>query len=120
MKNILKGFLASFLLLLGLITFAPLAHASYILDQSFGSGGIVQSSVVNTGHKALAVQSDGKIVLGGITSTSGSDVVIARYNTDGSLDTSFGSNGIFTQNIGDTSGAGGLPSSLTSKLSFLG
>jgi uncharacterized delta-60 repeat protein/RHS repeat-associated protein len=42
----------------------------------------------------MAIQGDGKIVLGGTVSTgSTTSFAIARYNTDGSLDSSFGTGG---------------------------
>jgi uncharacterized delta-60 repeat protein len=66
------------------------------LDNSFGSGGKVnttfpgQQSAIN----AVALQPDGKIVGVGITYPGTSrEFALARYNTDGSLDTTFGSGG---------------------------
>jgi uncharacterized delta-60 repeat protein len=68
------------------------------LDTTFGSGGRVP--LVIFGISSIALQSDGKILIGsggtvanpflGIGPTAGS---IARYNTDGSLDTTFGTFG---------------------------
>jgi uncharacterized delta-60 repeat protein len=63
------------------------------LDSGFGSGGIVRSVLVpGTKEQALAMalQSDQKIV---ITGSVGSYSLIARYNTDGSLDSSFNNTG---------------------------
>ena len=45
---------------------------------------------------SLALQSDGKIVAGGNASGFVSDFALARYNTDGTLDTGFGTNGRIT------------------------
>ena len=65
------------------------------LDTSFGTGGRV-SGGVNGQAYAVAIQPDGKIVLAGefsFDSTSGSDFsdfTVARFNANGSLDTSFG------------------------------
>ena len=69
------------------------------LDPGFGAGGIVSTPVaLSSSHiNALTVQSDGKIVAAG--SASGhevSEMAFARYNPDGSLDTSFGSGGTAT------------------------
>lgn len=65
------------------------------LDVSFGSGGIVQT--VST-HEAfgMTIQPDNKIIVAGsIYMGSGNDdIAIVRYNSNGSLDNSFGSNGI--------------------------
>jgi uncharacterized delta-60 repeat protein len=63
------------------------------LDGSFGSGGKVVTDLGSDGDQAdsLVIQADGKIVVAGSTgSGSGSDFAVARYNSDGSLDTSFG------------------------------
>ncbi len=57
------------------------------LDESFGVGGLVQP---NAGG-IPAVQSDGKIVLGGFAGTT---FRITRLDNDGSPDTSFGTDGI--------------------------
>ena len=69
------------------------------LDTSFGNGGKVVTNFSRLVNLALAVaiQSDGKIVAAGFTSDPGErDFALARYNTDGSLDTSFGSGGKVT------------------------
>jgi uncharacterized delta-60 repeat protein len=52
----------------------------------------------------VAIQSDNKIVAGGYStdSSDGSDFVVTRYNTDGSLDASFGSNGKAVTDIGSS------------------
>ena len=62
------------------------------LDPTFGNGGKVTtdfggSDVAN----ALAIQPDGKIVVAG--NTSDLSLVLARYNGNGSLDTTFGTGG---------------------------
>lgn len=69
------------------------------LDSNFGVGGIVITSVnANDRPNAIVEQSDGKLVVAGATSAGGigdfSDFILARYETDGSLDTTFGSGGI--------------------------
>ena len=58
------------------------------MDESFGDRGAVISDFEDDHDEAkkIAIQSDGKIVIGGI---SGGYYFIARYNTDGSLDNSF-------------------------------
>jgi len=63
------------------------------LDPTFGNNGIVTTSmrVLN----AVAIQSDGKIILGGLGDANGGVAdTLVRLNTDGSLDTSFGSGGV--------------------------
>ena len=52
--------------------------------------------------KAVAIQSDGKIlVVGDIENPSDWDVLVLRYNTDGSLDSGFGTDGVVTYDSGD-------------------
>lgn len=73
------------------------------LDTSFGTGGKVITSINNGADKAYSVtmQSDGKIIVGGMTTSAstGQDFVCIRYNNDGTLDTSFASGGIFTNDM---------------------
>lgn len=63
------------------------------LDTGFGDAGRVFTDFNNSFDvaNALAIQADGKIVLAGRSSVNDSryDFVLARYNTDGSLDTGF-------------------------------
>lgn len=102
-------------LLLGLIaalTVAGSAHAAApgSLDASFGTGGVVTTSLRAAGGggntKAVAdlVQPDGKTVVAGYTANIFVGwLALVRYNTDGSLDPSFGSGGIaLTQAAGGT------------------
>ncbi|UQX01270.1 calcium-binding protein [Streptomyces sp. RerS4] len=67
------------------------------LDTSFGGDGIVTTDfdVNNEEARALALQPDGKIVaVGGSTSIAGTGAwASARYNSDGSLDTTYGDGG---------------------------
>jgi uncharacterized delta-60 repeat protein len=64
------------------------------LDPTFGSGGRVVTDFSNTTDwlSSIAIQSDGKIVaIGDIH--PGNKFALARYNTDGTLDTTFGNGG---------------------------
>jgi uncharacterized delta-60 repeat protein len=77
--------------------------ANGALDSSFGSAGIVSTAfgVYQDTAMAMALQSDGKIVLAGATyaaytSLGPSSFALARYNVDGSLDASFGNGGKIT------------------------
>jgi len=66
------------------------------LDPSFGSGGIagVDFAPARAGGGAMALQSDGRIVVAGGTGPEGtSDFAAARLEADGALDASFGSGG---------------------------
>jgi uncharacterized delta-60 repeat protein len=70
------------------------------LDPTFGTGGLVTTDFGSTDQAlAVALQTDGKIVTAG---RRGSDVIVARYNANGSQDTLFGSNGRVITNFGAT------------------
>ncbi len=74
------------------------------LDTSFGSGGVVQTDFGGDDvARIVKTQSDGKIVVAGYTRSDGfqADFALARYNSNGSLDTTFGVNGKTTTSIGD-------------------
>ena len=63
------------------------------LDTTFGSGGIATLTVPGETLSALShvlVQPDGKLVVGGVQPNVAGSLVVARLNTNGSLDTSFG------------------------------
>ena len=73
------------------------------LDLSFGTNGKVITAIGNADDAAYAVviQTDGKIVAAGYSSNSSYyDFALIRYNTDGTLDTTFGTNGKVTTNFG--------------------
>lgn len=59
-----------------------------LLDSTFGQGGIVISR--RGVGRALALQSDGRIIVAGFSS---SGFALARYHRDGSLDATFGGDG---------------------------
>jgi uncharacterized delta-60 repeat protein len=67
------------------------------LDTHFGTGGVVTTAVTTQSDSggSLAVQADGKLVLTGTgLGIDVSTVDVVRYNSDGTLDTTFGSGGI--------------------------
>jgi uncharacterized delta-60 repeat protein len=65
------------------------------LDPSFGDGGIVVTEVPGTGADCLALQEDGYLVVGGdMYVNQGYAFAFARYAPDGSLDPSFGNDGL--------------------------
>jgi uncharacterized delta-60 repeat protein len=74
------------------------------IDTSFGSNGKVLTDFFGIDEaSAVAIQSDGKIVAAGYTfnySTTSEDFALARYNSDGSLDSTFGSGGRVTTDFG--------------------
>ncbi len=73
------------------------------LDSTFGSGGRVVTLLDNSSVLAVAVQTDGKIIAGGSARNPnpiGRAFTVVRYNTDGTIDSSFGSSGIASTRIG--------------------
>jgi uncharacterized delta-60 repeat protein len=76
------------------------------LDTSFGSGGEVVTDMTSgyDDAEAVVVQPDGKIVAAGfvmpIQSASSDEFAAVRYNTDGSLDATFGSGGVVETSLG--------------------
>lgn len=72
-----------------------------ILDTSFGVNGIVTTDFAGSTDEGIdmAIQPDGKIVLAGNTFSLYMDFAIARYNSDGSIDSTFGFNGMNTMDF---------------------
>ncbi len=71
----------------------------------FSDGGIVYT---NTGYSYyitndITIQPNGKILIAGNAQSYSGGVLVARYNIDGSLDSSFGSGGILKTNYGGKS-----------------
>jgi len=72
-------------------------------DTTFGTGGKVTTDIGGSGDYAyaVAIQSDGKIVVAGTSSNgTNNDFAVVRYNTDGTLDTTFDTDGKVTTAIG--------------------
>jgi uncharacterized delta-60 repeat protein len=66
------------------------------LDNSFGSGGITSTNIGGGDNDAneVMIQSDGKIVVAGNSlNVTNWDFGLVRYNSDGSVDSTFGTNG---------------------------
>jgi uncharacterized delta-60 repeat protein len=79
------------------------------LDTTFGTGGKVTTDFPGGGDaNALAVQADGKLVAAGSTEFFAVDFAVARYNPDGSLDTSFGTGGQVVTDVDGTDRASAL------------
>lgn len=77
------------------------------LDLSYGTDGIVitnsEDSEVFDGGMRGRVQADGKLVVLGFKYEEILEFLLLRYNTDGTLDNTFGDEGIVTPIIGDYS-----------------
>jgi uncharacterized delta-60 repeat protein len=89
-------------LILFLILFSILSQAKKLfpqagqLDTTFGQGGVVTTAFnISGGGKSYstAIQSDGKIIVAGYCYQGNDEFLLLRYNTDGSLDNTFGLNG---------------------------
>ncbi|MGB3342554.1 MAG: T9SS type A sorting domain-containing protein [Aequorivita sp.] len=84
------------LFLIGIISLATFAQDGS-LDTSFGDGGIVIKDLYDATNFSTVVkeQSNLKVISGGFSYVNGTiENSFFRYNLDGSIDTSFGNNGI--------------------------
>jgi len=74
------------------------------LDTTFNSTGMVTTAIGTIADlaSALVIQPDGQLVAAGLSITTGTrnEFALVRYNTDGSLDTTFNSTGMVTTAIG--------------------
>ena len=92
------------ILTVGTVDDVDLAMARYtpagLLDPSFGTGGtLITSTILKPGsNQVVALQPDGRIVIAG-TSVQGY-LLVARFNGDGSVDSSFGTAGQTIANFG--------------------
>lgn len=79
------------------------------LDRSFSSCGRVETSFgIDSTAKAIAVQPDGKMIVAGYSDMNGQNTfALVRYNTDGTVDKSFGYDGIALTKFGANEKASG-------------
>jgi uncharacterized delta-60 repeat protein len=83
-------------------------NADGSLDSTFGSGGMVSTNfpgpngTFDEAH-AVTIQGDGKILVAGVTNSqsTGDTFAVARYLTNGTLDSAFGTNGLVTFTLGN-------------------
>jgi uncharacterized delta-60 repeat protein len=91
-RPIASSFIAGLVLVLG--TAVPARSAPGDLDHTFGGDGVVRTHLSHAEDDGytVAIQPDGKIVVAGEAGVGGRNtrMAIVRYDTDGSLDTSFG------------------------------
>ena len=81
-------------------------NADGSLDTSFGNAGFAQTALLNNAAASqVAVQPDGKVLAAGSAGASSGpfDFAVVRYNSDGSLDSSFGTNGAAVTNLDGSS-----------------
>jgi uncharacterized delta-60 repeat protein len=105
------------------------------LDPTFGTGGMITGDIKNGTEdlaNALVVQPNGQIVVGGQTFIAYGEFAVARYNENGSLDSTFGDYGVYTiifnnpascqamalQDDGKVVLVGNVSSSFNSKIDF--
>ncbi len=90
-------------LVLQLLIVAALPTASGDLDAGFGTGGWVSLPITGSSQigRAMALQSDGKVIIAGYDNwgTSNENIIMARYRTNGVLDTTFGAGGVVTMSL---------------------
>lgn len=71
------------------------------IDTTFNTVGYVTTSIGSgAGAYSLAIQTDGNIVAGGVSVQGSPTFTLVRYDSTGALDTSFGTGGIVTTQIG--------------------
>jgi uncharacterized delta-60 repeat protein len=91
---------------LGAAPFATWALARFntdgTLDTGFNGTGTMQMTVTaNEQVRSIALQSDGKIIEAGFARPNGDrDFTMVRHNADGTIDTSFGTNGVVSTSLG--------------------
>ena len=79
------------------------------LDTGFsGDGKQTTDFGGSDGAADVALQGDGKMIVVGGTESGGGDFALARYNPNGTLDTSFSGDGKQTTDFGEGSGATGV------------
>lgn len=73
------------------------------LDGTFGGDGRVRTDLtqLRDAVNAVAIQTDGKIVAAGQSGGANATFVLERYNTDGTLDSTFGGDGSVTTDFTD-------------------
>jgi uncharacterized delta-60 repeat protein len=80
-------------------------HSNGQLDTSFGDGGkVVMDLHGDETLRGLAVAADGKILIAGTTSYGAryEDIVVARFNSNGSRDNGFDGDGVRMVDLGDS------------------
>ena len=74
------------------------------LDQTFGDHGVTKTVIGDfSGAESVALDSQGNIVVAGTTELGKETFVVAMYNQNGLLESSFGSSGITTVSFGENS-----------------
>src|SRR5262249_43645754 len=94
-----RGIVPAAIVLAWLVSSQVAQAAAGDLDPTFGTAGMLTTDLNHSTDiaNAVAIQADGKLVVVGQTyknnDFSDEDFAVARYNTDGTLDTTFGIRG---------------------------
>jgi uncharacterized delta-60 repeat protein len=71
------------------------------LDQTFGNGGkVITVASVRESAAGLLILPDGKIMIGGSFGEFDTSFLLLRFNSNGSVDSTFGNGGMVTTNLG--------------------
>lgn len=100
-KSIMKQLLIVIALLV-LLPYHSFSQLQGVIDSTFGTNGIVISDFSEHGSvlESTAIQQDGKIIATGYLNNSiNDDILLIRYNENGSLDSTFGAGGFVTTQI---------------------
>lgn len=83
-------------------------NADGYLDRSFNQKGFYSFQIAqNTKPTSLAIQSDGKIlVAGNCINNNNTDFFITRLNTNGTIDSAFGTNGVVIKDVNNHDNTG--------------
>lgn len=94
-------------------------HPDGTPDESFGTDGIAFSNNYDFHNIAIVLQDDGKIITAGYDNNQ-YDYMVARFNANGELDTSFGNEGIVIEHVGFVDKCNGLILQPDSKIIIAG
>jgi uncharacterized delta-60 repeat protein len=101
-----RAFIATMFCGLAVAVFQGTLHAQAgQLDPTFGTGGKVDIVLVNepdAGNGAVTLQTNGQIVLAGTVVANSFQGALVRYNSNGTLDSSFGTGGVAIDNFTDS------------------
>ncbi len=83
---------------------APLVAQDGALDATFATAGVAsfQFSGFSSDGYAIGRQTDGKIVVAGVSQGGGTNIAVARYNTNGTPDATFGTAGLIAHPWGSS------------------
>src|SRR5205814_5878997 len=97
---VLVRLLIAMLVAVGLLASSPVLGNPGDLDATFGTRGVVLTPISASASSVL-LQPDEKLVAVGGTGGSSVGLAVARYNADGTLDSSFGTGGTVVTLVGD-------------------